>query len=142
MTEKTAQKKSLVKKLGIRPGFVLAIKSAPAGYEKMLGRLPVGFIRQDGRGRSLDFIQYFVHTAKELQEQLPHLKDKLKREGALWISWPKKRAQMGTDLSESRVRALGLAHGLRKIKVAGIGAHWNALKFVIRQSAKSKKAQR
>lgn len=135
MAERVAQKKSLVKKLGIRPGFVLAIKNAPVGYENMLGRLPAGFIRHDGRGHSLDFIQYFVHTARELKEQFPHLKGKLKREGVLWISWPKKRSGIRTDLNQSRVRALGLTNGLAGMRVIALDVRWSALKFVVHSRA-------
>ena len=52
--------------------------------------------------------------------------------GMLWISWPKKSSGVTTDLTEDRIRAIGLAHGLVDVKVAAVDEVWSGLKFVRR----------
>ena len=50
----------------------------------------------------------------------------------LWISWPKKASKVETDVSNSVVREIGLAHGLVDVKVAAVDEVWSGLKFVYR----------
>jgi hypothetical protein len=50
----------------------------------------------------------------------------------LWIAWPKRAAKVSTDLTEDRVRAIGLAGGLVDVKVCAITEVWAGLKFVRR----------
>ena len=52
--------------------------------------------------------------------------------GALWIGWPKKASKVPTDLTENRVRDIGLAHGLVDVKVCAVTDVWSGLKFVRR----------
>jgi hypothetical protein len=50
----------------------------------------------------------------------------------LWVAWPKRAANVPTDLTEDRVRAFGLAAGLVDVKVCAISEIWSGLKFVRR----------
>ena len=52
--------------------------------------------------------------------------------GMIWIAWPKKASGLGTELTESVVRRLGLATGLVDVKVCAVDATWSGLKFVRR----------
>ena len=53
-------------------------------------------------------------------------------QGTLWVAWPKKAAKVPTDLTEDRVRSIGLAAGLVDVKVCAIDEKWSGLKFVVR----------
>ena len=57
---------------------------------------------------------------------------KLVSNGMLWIAWPKKSSGVKTDLSEDRVRQIGLDAGLVDVKVCAIDDTWSGLKFVYR----------
>ena len=103
-------------------------------YQTLLAPLPAPLSWQTTLDQSLDLIHFFTTSAQELQACFPQLKAALVKNGSLWISWPKKAAKVATDLDDSRVRAIGLDHGLVDVKVAAIDQVWSGLKFVYRKS--------
>ena len=124
--------RTLVQKLGIRQGDVLAFLNAPDDYESLFGELPdeVTIIREP-KGE-LDFIQLFATERASLERELPRLKLRLKQDGMIWVSWPKASSRLQTDLSDRVVREVGLKNGLVDVKVCAVDESWSALKFVRR----------
>src|SRR5690348_7646701 len=123
--------KPLVAKLGIKAGARIAILNAPAGYERVLGKLPP-VIRRASASGPLDFVQLFTTEKRKLEPRFAALARALAPAGMLWISWPKKASGVATDLTEDVIRAVGLAHGLVDVKVAAVDDVWSGLKFVRR----------
>ena len=123
--------KPLVAKLGIKTGARIAILNAPAGYERVLGRLPPVSRRASAAG-PLDFVQFFTSEKRTLERRFAALARALAPAGMLWISWPKRASGVATDLTEDVIRAVGLAHGLVDVKVAAVDDVWSGLKFVRR----------
>ncbi|MBI4426740.1 MAG: DUF3052 domain-containing protein [Candidatus Kerfeldbacteria bacterium] len=120
-------KKKLADKLGLTPGFRACVVQPPPGYRRLLGmKFPHKL------ASSCDFIQYFSKDEHELRAAFPRLKRSLKKEGMLWVSWPKQSSGVKTDLRENVVMKVGLAHGLVDVKVAAIDETWSGLKFVWR----------
>ena len=125
-------KRSLVDKLGIKPGFRVRLVNPPQGYETLLGALPDNVVLLDQLASDLDFIHFFAVSRHELEAEFPTLAWQIKPNGMLWISWPKRAAKIETDLDEAVVREVGLAGGLVDVKVAAIDQTWSGLKFVYR----------
>jgi hypothetical protein len=125
-------KTPLVQKLGLKPGFEIVLLNAPDGYEATLGPLPDGVIVRSTLEAPLDLIQFFTQEQAVLFAEFAVLKQSLKPDGALWVSWPKKSARVPTDLDENVLREIGLRHGLVDVKVCAVDAVWSALKFVYR----------
>ena len=125
----------LPKKLGIKEGSRVALVNAPKDFE--LGELPdnVEFIKRPTK--SLDIILFFVLSERALTRDFAKLAAKLTANGMLWISWPKKSSGVATDLSEQRVRDIGLNAGLVDVKVCAIDETWSGLKFVYRLKDRS-----
>lgn len=124
--------RSLVAKLGIKPGTPIAIVGAPRGYAATLGPLPAGVaVRRVARG-PLPFVQFFTDRARALDARFPALARALTPDGALWISWPKQSSGRTTDVTETVVRDIGLRHGLVDVKVCAVDDVWSGLKFVRR----------
>ncbi len=124
--------RSLVEKLGIKPGIRIAILNAPRGYRATLGRLPPGVrIVTTARGQ-LAFIQFFTTTRTELERKFAVLVKSLEPAGALWVSWPKKASGVPTDMTEDVVREIALPAGLVDVKVAAVDDVWSGLKLVRR----------
>jgi hypothetical protein len=124
--------RSLVEKLGIKPGQRIAILNAPRGYRATLGTLPPG-VRVAAVARGvLPFIHFFTPNRDELEARLPALLRALTPDGALWVSWPKKASGVATDITEDVVRAVALPTGLVDVKVAAIDDVWSGLKLVRR----------
>lgn len=124
--------KPLVQKLGIKPGAAIAILNAPAGYDRVLGRLPPQVTRKATAAGHLDFIQFFTSERRSLERAFAELARALAPAGMLWISWPKRASGVPTDLTEDVIRGIGLAHRLVDVKVAAVDGVWSGLKFVRR----------
>jgi hypothetical protein len=124
----------LPRKLGIGPGHRIAVLGAPAGYASTLGALPDGVdVRHDAApGAGLDLVHLFAADGAALEAGWDDAAASLHPAGMLWISWPKKSSGVRTDLTEDRIRALGLARGLVDVKVCAVDDTWSALKFVVR----------
>jgi hypothetical protein len=128
----------LPRKLGIKPGSRLGLVGAPDDFPETLGELPDGVSprRVAGNEDRFDVIVCFARSSKELVRELPRLPPRLDPSGGLWIAWPKKSAArsaaLPTDLTETEVRARGLATGLVDNKVCAIDATWSGLRFVVR----------
>lgn len=121
----------LVKKLGIKPGFNVALVKAPRGLASHL-QMPGGVTNNRRSKKSLDFVLLFVRNEKELKKHFKQLTMRLKPDGMLWVGWPKKSSGVVTDLTFTNVQAFGLAMGLVDVKICAINDIWSGLKFVYR----------
>jgi len=122
----------LIKKLGIKEGFRVAIVNAPPGFAAELGPLPNGTREFARPARSMDFVLLFTKSALTLRRDFARLAKSLAPSGMLWISWPKKSSGVATDLSENIIREVGLDAGLVDVKVCAVNDVWSGLKFVYR----------
>ena len=122
----------LPKKLGIKPGAVVALLAAPPGFEDVLGPLPDGVqVRTHARGK-VDVIVFFATRERELARRFPGMARALQPAGGLWVAWPKKTSCVATDLTFDPVQQVGLDCGLVDNKVCAIDDRWSALRFVVR----------
>ena len=127
----------LPKKLGIKEGSRIALANAPKDFQSELGELPdnVQFINRPTK--SLDIILLFVLNERALMRDFAKLAATLVSNGMIWIAWPKKSSGVATDLSEQRVREIGLNAGLVDVKICAIDDTWSGLKFVYRLKDRS-----
>lgn len=125
-------KRSLVQKLGLKPGQRIIILNPPADYDTTLGPLPDNVVINETLSGPLDFIHYFTKERADLEQQFPRLKQALAPAGMLWISWPKQASKIKTDVTGNVVRDIGLSNGLVDVKVSAIDETWSGLKFVHR----------
>ena len=121
----------LPRKLGLKPRAAARVIASPMDYAELLGAIPDG-VTFDADG-ALDFVHLFVTERAELQEQLEQLKDEIKPNGMIWVSWPKKSARIPTDITEDVIREVALPMGLVDVKVAAITDIWSGLRLVIRK---------
>jgi hypothetical protein len=124
--------KSLIDKLGIKPGARLIIMHAPKGYVDLLPDLAERAEVVTRLGGRFDFIQYFATSVEQLSAVMRNLAAHLEPGGRLWVSWAKRTSPLHTGLDETMVRKLGLAAGLVDVKVAALTDDWSGLKFVYR----------
>lgn len=78
-------------------------------------------------------IHAFTMRKSELDANLVALQDALRRDGTIWVSWPKKAAKIETDVTEDRVREAALKLDLVDVKVAAVDQIWSGLKLMIRK---------
>lgn len=75
-----------------------------------------------------DYIHLFVKQQCEQEDIFPNLKEHLKLDGMLWVSWPKD-GQLDTDLSLPKVIKIGYEFGLVESTCLSVNETWSALKF-------------
>lgn len=121
----------LIKKLGIKEGFTIALINAPKNYDHTLGDMPknVRILKKIKSG--LDFIQFFTKSQNELEFEISNLKNAIVQNGMIWISWPKGSSKIPTDVNENIVRDIALRNGLVDVKVCAVDEIWSGLKLVI-----------
>jgi len=132
----------LAAKLGVKENCHVTVINAPAGFIQTLGNLPEGVqLLENGRTSAQDVMLYFTRSRAELVKRFSALAGCLCPAGGLWIAWPKKASGVATDLTEDRVREIGLEAGLVDNKVCAVDETWSGLRFVIRlkDRPKSKK---
>src|SRR5262245_28201948 len=122
----------LAKKLGIKPGFRIFADNAPDNYLQLLEPLPDDVVFVEKVESDLDMIHLFTDSAKSLEAKLKRYLKKIKRDGMIWVSWPKKASKMPTDVTEDVVRKFALATILVDVKVCAVDDVWSGLKLVIR----------
>jgi hypothetical protein len=120
----------LIKKLGIKEGFRLRLEHAPTHYGELLGPLPLGV---EDAPSDCDFIHAFYKERDLFADELAGLMAAIKRNGMIWISWPKKASRVLTDMTEDVVREVALPMGLVDVKVCAVDEVWSGLKLVIRK---------
>ena len=121
----------LFKKLGIKEGFSLKIINEPKHYRSLLGDVvnTLNFVDQSSQ---LDLVHLFTNSREELEGVLPELKQQIKKDGIIWVSWYKKSAGKATEITENMIRYTALAAGLVDVKVCAVDDDWSGLKLVFR----------
>ncbi|MDX1343690.1 MAG: DUF3052 family protein [Reinekea sp.] len=123
----------LFKKLGLKPGMRLYVKNAPDDYwqwiEPALDEISV----LKRLGTNVDMVHLFTLERRELESNIPSIMQKIKNEGMIWVSWPKKASKVPTDVTEDVIREVILPLGLVDVKVCAVSDVWSALKVVIRK---------
>jgi hypothetical protein len=123
----------LVRKLGLRAGWRVAVLDGPPGLEELLGDLPARLKIVRRLGAELDAVWLFVLTRRDLERRLPDVLARLQVDGTLWISWPKRSSGVRTDLTENILREVVLPTGWVDVKVAAVDETWSALRFTLRR---------
>jgi hypothetical protein len=123
----------LARKLGIRAGSRCLMLNAPDGYAAVLEPLPDSVQFESRAGPAIDIAQLFVTQRKELEAQLIALRQSLRPDAALWVSWPKKAARVATDVTEDTIREVALPLGFVDVKVCAVTEVWSGLKLVVRR---------
>jgi hypothetical protein len=126
----------LAKKLGIKPQLRVEFLNMPSEVRAELEKDLAGCrVMKSGK---LDLAIIFAKKPQGLEKEFVRFAGRLDPAGMLWVSWPKKSSGVVSDLTEDKVRRIGLAAGLVDIKVCAVSDIWSGLKFVIRVKDRGK----
>ena len=129
---------SLAHKLKLKPGLQAALISAPEGY--LIELAPERVTLDHNLSGSYDWIQVFVNNKAELDRDFPALLAALKPESILWISFPKGKSKIQTDLT--RDKGWEVVQGLKWINLVALNAHWSAFSLRPYKPGESQQAPR
>ncbi len=121
----------LVKKLGIKEGFVIRLVNEPVHYFDLLAGIPANVRLIKDKKKAKDLVHYFTKKLAELERDIISLRKEIFPDGAIWVSWPKKASKVETDITEDLIRDIALSNGLVDIKVCAVDEVWSALKLVV-----------
>jgi len=124
--------KPLNEKLGIKSGHKIIVLNEPEYYFSILGELPENIQIAKKLTGEFDLIHFFATEEKCYKQELQNLKENIKQNGMIWISWPKGKSKIQTDLNENKIRDFALKSGLVDVKVCAVDEDWSGLKLVIR----------
>lgn len=131
--------KSLPAKLGYKDGMTVAFIALPDDLAALADAVAFAEVVRvpDWRAKlgkaRFDAIHAFTTSHAEIAINLGRLEDAIRRDGMIWVSWPKKAAKVSTDVTEDVVRDEALRRDLVDVKVAAVDAVWSGLKLVIRK---------
>ena len=119
-------KRSRLDKLGVKPDMRVAL----------VGLDDAAFLRElrgrtteiaEGRPRKDTAMILFAVDGPAPLERLGTLQRSMRRDGAIWVVWPKGQKHIKEDM----IRAAAIAHGLVDIKVMAFSETLSGLKLVI-----------
>ena len=119
----------LVKKLQLKPGQRAIIIKAPPGYLGELAPLPEGVELVNKPEGTFDFVQLFVNVLLELGQMAPAAIGAVKRDGLLWVSYPKQSPKLKTDINRDTCRGALQKLGVEAVSQVAINEVWSALRF-------------
>jgi hypothetical protein len=123
----------LAKKLGIKEGTHVLARRAPGDYLDLLAQIPNEVTFDKKLSHATDIVHIFTTRLKELRSDLIGLRDVIRSDAAVWVSWPKKTSKVPTDITEDRIREVALPIGFVDVKVCAVSDVWSGLKLVIRK---------
>jgi Protein of unknown function (DUF3052) len=121
----------LARKLGIKDGFHISLINAPEYYMELFTDLPANLYFDHNKHEKVDFIHFFTKSKEEYTSLLPSLRARIKSNGIIWVSWPKRASKVVTDITEDIIRNFAIKTGLVDIKVCAVDETWSGLKLVI-----------
>ena len=123
----------LAKKLGFREGHRVRTSRAPPGYDRLVTPRPPDVLISSSIRSQIDIWHCFSKSRAQLGQELPRMRDTIRQDGMIWVSWPKKASKVRTDITEDVIRDLALPLGLVDVKVCSVDDVWSGLKLVIRK---------
>jgi hypothetical protein len=120
----------LAKKLGIKEGSTISLFHQPGYYFGLFTDFPEN-VEVVNNLLNVDLVHYFTKDKEQLETDISTLKNQIKSNGIIWISWPKKSSKVKTDITEDLVRSIALKNGLVDVKVCAVDETWSGLKLVI-----------
>ena len=123
----------LTKKLGIAEGTHVLARSAPKDFLRLLAPVPKGVVFENRLSQATDIVHIFTVRKSELRRELADLRDKVRSNAAVWVSWPKQASKVPTDITEDTIREVALPLGFVDVKVCAVREVWSGLKLVIRK---------
>jgi hypothetical protein len=123
----------LPKKLGIAELSRLVVRHAPDDYARMLAPIPRGTTFEKTVSKKTDIVHIFSDRKALLETELAALRNSIRSDAVVWVSWPKKASKVPTDITEDTIRELALPLGFVDVKVCAVSDVWSGLKLVIRK---------
>lgn len=123
----------LAKKLSLRDGQRVWFDAMPENVIDEIDEYALELTFVAGPDDAPDAAHIFVTECVAMAEKLAVLRERMAKDGHVWVSWPKHASEVETDITEDAIREVALPMGLVDTKVCAIDETWSGLKLVIRK---------
>ena len=123
----------LARKLSLKDGQRVWWPQMPATVTAEIALARLAFTELAEPEAPIDAAHVFVTTHRELEAAVALLRPRLSPAGFLWVSWPKKRSVLASEVTEDDIRRVALPTGLVDVKVCAVDETWSGLKLMIRR---------
>ncbi|WNJ18670.1 hypothetical protein [Pontibacter sp. G13] len=123
----------LVRKLGFKAGQRIFVSGIPESYFEWIHPIPAEIKFEDEISGTFEVAHIFGTDWETVEDQILALQPHLPRNGSIWISWPKKSANIPCDISGQDIRQWLKTTEWVDVKVCSINDIWTALKIMIRK---------
>src|SRR5689334_13846372 len=89
----------LAKKLGIVEGTRLLVVDGPDDYDELVSPLPPRVARPTRLDAKTDVVHLFAKSRAALTRSLADYRKRMRSDGVVWVSWPKKSSGVATDIT-------------------------------------------
>jgi hypothetical protein len=121
--------KPIVQRMFIKPGYTMAILNSPPSYMEVIGEIPEKVSINNKLVSEADIVQVFTKTLAELNELFPKIKQALKDDGSIWITYPKGTSKAVTDINRDIIWQIGKKFGLKPVALISINSTWASLRM-------------
>jgi hypothetical protein len=120
------------RRLGMREGCRVLLLEPPANFQRKMEPLPDGavFAARGAAAGEADLVLLFAPSHAVLLELFRQGARAMAPRGRLWALWPRLESGFFTDVTEERVRAVGLSHALVDDKLLAVDSLWGGLRFL------------
>ncbi|MBP6618755.1 MAG: DUF3052 domain-containing protein [Leadbetterella sp.] len=119
----------LYKKLGLKDGQKVILVNIPENYFDLLIEVPE--VEEAEDTELADFVHIFESRLIDLEKLFKTNVSRLKPDGMIWISWPKKTSKVATDVDYHSAKLIATQNGYVDVKVSAIDETWTACKYII-----------
>ncbi len=120
---------SLSQKLQFKAGQRLRVLNAPQGYAaRLAGEMPDIAVTEGGNDAT-EAVLLFVNSMEEAMRLAPAAIGAVKREGLLWMAYPKGSSKVRTDVNRDRLWEAIKPLGWLAIRQIALDDVWSAMRF-------------
>lgn len=120
---------SLSQKLQSKAGQRLRVLNAPRGYAARLAEEMPDIAVTEGGNDEIDAVLLFVNSLEEAMRLAPAAIGAVRREGLLWMAYPKGSSKVKTDVNRDRLWEAVKPLGWLAIRQIALDDVWSAMRF-------------
>lgn len=133
---------TILEKMRIRAPHTLLALNAPAGFEKLYGKLPAGINIVTDKKKAHNSIHWFIRSKAEVDKHAPSLLKMLQAGVVVWGYYPKSTSKIQTDLTRDKGWDTLLAHNeIKWLSLISVDDTWSAFAFRLKTDKEAMEAE-
>jgi len=112
---------AIFKKMNVRPNYTATVLHAPPDYPR------TSELKWVDEGQA-DLVHLFVESREQFGERFPKAVEACKKDGVLWISYPKSSGKRTYDINRDSLWGLLLAKGFHPVSQIALDEEWSAVR--------------